>query len=185
MITCGCLHPIGDYMADKKADKPAEERLFTVPLRKEWLKVPMNKRAKRSVSTIRAHLSRHMKVPETEVKVSAKLNDEIWVRGAGKPPSKIRLKASLDLSSGHLHALLPDEKPPAKEEKKAKPAEEKKPEESTLKGAGKPAAAPTGVESMKEAVEKAADKATTKEAVEKAVKEEKAKKADSEKPEKK
>ena len=101
-------------MADQKPQK-AEEKLFTVPLRKEWLKVPLNKRAKRSVNTLRSFLSRHMKVPAESVKVSAKLNDSIWTRGAGKPPSKVRIKASLDIKEGLLHAMLPDEKPPVKE----------------------------------------------------------------------
>lgn len=112
-------------MAEKK---PAEERLFTVPLRREWLKARKNRRARRSITTIRSHLSRHMKVPETDIRVSSKLNETIWLRGAAKPPAKVRLKASLDSSTGMLHALLPDEKPP--EPKKEKPEKGAKPEEA-------------------------------------------------------
>jgi ribosomal protein L31E len=111
-------------MAEKSGDKgaPTDERLFTVPLRKEWLKVPMNKRARRSAKTIKSHLSRHMKVPETAIRISGELNKALWIRGAGKPPGKIRLKASFDAKAGLLHATLPDEKPPVKEEKKGKDA---------------------------------------------------------------
>ncbi len=120
-------------MAEKKAskDKPAEERLLTVPLRREWLKATRNRRARRSITAIRAHLSRHMKVPEADIRISARLNDSIWIRGAGKPPARIRLKASLDASTGMLHARLPDEEAPKAEKKKGeKPKEEeaKKPE---------------------------------------------------------
>jgi large subunit ribosomal protein L31e len=132
-------------MADKKTQKesgPAEERLLTIPLRREWLKAPMNYRAKRSVTTIRGFLSKHMHVPLADVKISAKLNDFIWNSGAGKPPSRVRLKASLDSSTGKLMALLPDEKPPEakKEEKKTeKPKEEKPPATGTEESKPEPA----------------------------------------------
>jgi len=105
-------------MADKKGDNVSEERLFTIPLRKEWLKVPLNKRAKRSIRTIKVHLSRHMKVPDKSIRISAELNKTVWIRGAGKPPSKVRIKARFDATDGILHAMLPDEKPPAKEKEK-------------------------------------------------------------------
>jgi large subunit ribosomal protein L31e len=139
---------------------PADERLFTVPLRKEFLKVPSNKRARRSVATIRSHLSRHMKTPESDVRLSGKLNDTIWTRGAAKPPGKIRLKASFDASTGHLNAMLPDEKPPEKDKK----------------GKSKDAATPqgTGKADVTEAADKAAATEDVKKAVDKAVPEEKA-----------
>jgi ribosomal protein L31E len=110
---------------------PADEMLLTIPLRREWLKAPRNRRARRSITTIRAFLSRHMKVPETDIRISARLNNTIWVGGAGKPPAKIRIKASLDASTGLLHARLPDEEAPkpekkGKEEKPEKPGEPKK-----------------------------------------------------------
>lgn len=104
-------------MAEKGSkERPAEERLFTVPLRREWLKASMNRRAGRSVAAIGGYLSRHMKVPEGNIRISAGINDALWIRGAGKPPARVRLKASLD-ASGILRAGLPDEKPPEKEEK--------------------------------------------------------------------
>jgi large subunit ribosomal protein L31e len=130
-------------MADSKTPA-AEEKLFTIPLRKEFLKVPMNKRAKRSMNTIRKFLSRHMKVPETEVRISPMLNQTIWVRGAAKPPSKVRIKATLDMKEGLLFAGMPDELPPA-------PKDEKKSET-------KP---PVDKDAVKELVEKATQKATS------------------------
>ncbi len=153
-------------MADKqKAKAPNEERLFTVPLRKQWLRVPMNKRAKRSVRTIRSHLSRHMKVPEADIRVSSGVNKAVWVRGAGKPPSKVRLKAHLDAAEGKLHALLPDEQPPVKEEKKAK-------EPEGMKGALQQV-----VDKAKSGQSTEGGKAEMKKAVDEAVKEQKTQEA--------
>ena len=161
---------------DKKASA-ADERLFTVPLRKEWLKVPLNKRAKRSVRTIKAHLSRHMKVPEADVRISAELNKSIWIRGAGKPSSKIRLKAVFDAATGNLNAMLPDEKSVVKDDKKAKKQEDDKAAEAN---------APAGKEGVVEDIKKVAEKATSKEevkkAVDNAVAEEKAKPTESQVP---
>ncbi len=144
----------GKASSRKPSPKPspaADEKLFTIPLRKEWLKAPLNKRARRSINTIRAFLSRHMKIPETEIKISAKLNNAIWFRGAGKPPSKMRIKASFDAEAGLLHAVLPDEElSPRKEKEKPK----KTKEEETKAG-------------IKETVEKVLKKAADKEEVKK------------------
>ena len=136
--------------ATKAAKQPkpaAEEKLFTIPLRKQWLKVPKNKRAKRSISTIRAYLSRHMKIPETEVRISTKLNDSVWIRGAGKPPGRTKIKASFDAEAGMVFASLPDEVFPIKDKKgksKEKPSADKKDE---------------ALSALKEAADKAVDKA--------------------------
>jgi ribosomal protein L31E len=143
-------------MADKKTPgKAAEEKLFTVPLRREWLKVPQNKRARRSVRTVRGFLVRHMKVPEHDIRISAKLNDSIWMSGAAKPPAKVRIKATFDAESGLLHAGLPDEVPPVKEDKKKK--KESPPKEEDVKKAVEEAAKGTPEEARK-AVEKAVEK---------------------------
>ncbi len=160
-------------MADSKTQKAAtaDEKLFTIPLRKEFLKVPKNRRAKRSMNTIRAFLSRHMKVPETEVRISPMLNQNIWVRGAAKPPSKVRIKATLDMKEGLLFASMPDEKPPS-------------PKDDTQKGTGKKAEAkpPVDKDAVKELLEKATAKATGKEEIKKLVDQAVAEGKSSEKP---
>jgi ribosomal protein L31E len=119
-------------MAEKKSKEgPADERLLTIPLRRSWLKAPMNRRAGQSLKAVKAYLAKHMKIPEADIRISAKLNNTIWIRGAGKPPGKIRIKASLDATTGNLHARLPDEEiPKAKEEKKPEKPEEAKKEET-------------------------------------------------------
>jgi ribosomal protein L31E len=167
-------------MAEKEkaaAKQPAaEERLFTIPLRREWLKTTMNRRARRSIATIRGHLSRHMKVPEKDIRVSVKLNDSIWVRGAGKPPAKIRLKASLDASTGLLHARLPNEEAPRPEKKPAKgekPADKEK-AMAAVKEAAEKAMSDEGVKKAAEEVK--AEQPSTKESKEPEKKEQRAEK---------
>lgn len=70
---------------------------FTIPLRKEFLKVPRYKRAKRAIKAIRNFLIRHMKIRDKDprkIKIDVNLNNEIWYRGIKKPPSKIKVIAT-------------------------------------------------------------------------------------------
>ncbi|MBI4147891.1 50S ribosomal protein L31e [Candidatus Woesearchaeota archaeon] len=101
------------------------ERTFTIPLRKEWLKAPKYRRAKRTIAAVRDFLTQHMK--PVELKLGTYLNLEIWKHGINNPPARIRVTAKKD-DKGVVMAELfgaPVEKP--KEEKKtAKKAEEKK-----------------------------------------------------------
>src|SRR3989344_6254936 len=95
------------------------ERTFTIPLRKEWLKAPKYKRAKRTISAVRDFLARHMK--PVELKLGKYLNLEVWKHGIKNPPSRIRVTAKKD-DKGVVVAELfgaPVEKPvEAKTEKK-------------------------------------------------------------------
>ena len=100
----------------------ANERLYTVPLRKEFLKAPRVKRANRAVKTIQTFLRKHMKTEE--VRVSQKVNETIWVRGIHHPPSKIKLKARRE--GEIVYALLPDEKFEVKKKEEKKPEAESK-----------------------------------------------------------
>lgn len=93
-------------MADKKTSSEQPERIYTVPLRAEWLKGSSLKRAGRSTDTVRKFLSRHMKAGT--VKISGKLNARLWARGLKKPPASIRLKARMD-KDGVVTAMLPEE----------------------------------------------------------------------------
>jgi len=74
----------------------ATQREYTIPLRREWMKVVRYKRTRRSVKAIKAYIARHMKVPErdvSKVKLDVYLNNELWFRGAKSPPTKIRVLA--------------------------------------------------------------------------------------------
>jgi len=91
-----------------------KERVYTIPLRRVWVEVPRVRRANRSVSEIKRFLSRHMHAEN--VQISKALNEIIWKRGAKKPPAKLKVKARLE--DNVVKAMLPEEKEPAKEEKK-------------------------------------------------------------------
>jgi len=99
-------------MAEKETQK-VEERLYTIPLRPEWRKGPKIKRAGRAADAVRKYLARHAKAGE--VKISGKLNMQIWSRGLKNPPPKIRVKAIE--KDGIVTAMLPDEEIAKEEEK--------------------------------------------------------------------
>ncbi len=69
-----------------------EERIITVPLRKA-MGAPRTKRAARAIKAIREHVMQHMKAKNEDVWIDPKINEQIWARGIGKPPKRIRVKA--------------------------------------------------------------------------------------------
>lgn len=124
------------------------ERTFTIPLRKEWLKAPKYKRAKRTIAAVFAFLERHMK--SSDVKLGKYLNLEVWKHGIKNPPSRIRVTAKKD-DKGVVVAELVDAPVEKKEDKKAAKKEEQKVEEKKPETPAKPAekkaeaVAPSGV----------------------------------------
>jgi len=156
-------------MADKKPKAESKEakiileRVYNVPLRKEWLKAPSHKRAKKAIRGLRLFLAQHMKAEFENIKVGMWANEHIWAQGTKKPPHHIQVKATKD-DAGIVRAELTeftvrqkimqersdklkaelDKKPAKKEEKKeetkkdetkseAKKEEEKKEEISIEK----------------------------------------------------
>lgn len=72
------------------------EREYTIPLRKEWTKVPSYKRTAKSVKAIKEFIAKHMKVPNRDlnlVKIDSYLNNEVWYRGSATPPARVTVKA--------------------------------------------------------------------------------------------
>ncbi|MDO8516692.1 MAG: 50S ribosomal protein L31e [Nanoarchaeota archaeon] len=84
-------------MAENKTESKIElEREYVIPLRKQILKVPRYKRAKKAIRTIKEFIAKHMKVEYRDignVKIDRYLNQEIWFRGIKNPPVKIKVKA--------------------------------------------------------------------------------------------
>jgi len=81
---------------EKKEEKAELEREYVIPLRRNAMKVPRYKRAKKAVKAIKEFLAKHMKVEDRDtrkVKVNMYLNNEVWFRGIKKPPAKIKVKA--------------------------------------------------------------------------------------------
>lgn len=116
------------------------ERTYTIPLRKEWLKIPKYKRAKKAVTAVKQFLKKHLKVNReikrdyTDIKLGRYLNLELWHHGIRNPPSRIKVTVQKD-DKGIVRAELFG-KPivvEKKEEKKEKGLTEKIKEKVTGK----------------------------------------------------
>src|SRR3989338_1888997 len=89
-----CLWRLKYKMAETKTN--TLEREYTIPLRKEWTKVPSYKRTAKSVKAIKEFIAKHMKVPNRDldnVKIDSYLNNEVWYRGGSTPPARVTVKA--------------------------------------------------------------------------------------------
>ncbi len=101
------------------------ERTYTIPLRKEWLKVPKYKRAKKTVAAVREFLEQHMK--SADVRLGKYLNLAVWKHGIKNPPSRLRITAAKDDKNTVRAELFGAPKEETTKEKKTKKtAEEKK-----------------------------------------------------------
>src|SRR3989344_5088093 len=123
-------------MAKAKTETKQEERIYVIPLLKEWSKVPRYKRSKKAIKAIREFLVRHMKIRDRDlnkIRIDKFVNEEVWFRGIKKPPKKIKIKA---IKEGDIvRVYLVDFKDKlkfkkAREERGSKTAEEKKKEKT-------------------------------------------------------
>ncbi len=69
----------------------ADEKVFTIPLRREFLKVAKYRRTNKAVAAVRKFIARHMKVQE--VKIGKELNLFLWAHGMKNPPSRVKVKS--------------------------------------------------------------------------------------------
>jgi len=109
----------------KKKEKKAEvklERVYNVPLRREWLKSPLHRRSKKAVSALKQFLSKHMKADIKDIKIGPYLNEKIWERGIRFPPHHVKVNAKKD-SEGKVNAELVGAPVPKEEKKKEKKKE--------------------------------------------------------------
>ena len=122
----------------KAKTEPAKilEREYTIPLRREFLKVPRYKRANKAIKAIKQFLVRHMKVYDRDlnkIKIDKYVNEEIWFRGIKKPPVKIKIKA-IKKEDGTVFVELAEIPPIIKykieREKRKEKAEKRKPEKT-------------------------------------------------------
>ena len=102
----------------------AEEKIFTIPLRKEFLKKPKYRRTKKAVTTVKEFITRHLKVEV--VNIGSHLNEAIWSKGKRNPPSKIKVKAIVEEKVAYVEL-------PEFEFLKAKPKEEKEDKKESKK----------------------------------------------------
>ena len=105
-------------MATKK-ETAALERVYNVPLRREYLKVQYWRRTEKAVTALREFLQKHMK--SSEVKMSPEVNEALWNHGIRNPPHHIKVTASKN-DKGEVMAQLfgHEEKAQAKTVKKVK-----------------------------------------------------------------
>ncbi|MBU2639720.1 MAG: 60S ribosomal protein L31 [Nanoarchaeota archaeon] len=112
-----------------------EEKIYTVPLRKGFLKVPRYDRSRKAKDVLKEFLKKHLK---KDVKIGKYLNLEIWKQGRQNPPSrvKIRIEESKDKIIAELinapREKLKEEKKEIKKKKSevAEKQEEEKKEET-------------------------------------------------------
>ena len=111
------------------------ERLYTIPLRKEFQKVPNYKKTSKSIKAIRAFAQKHMKC--NNVMIGKHLNLEMWKHGRKNPPPRIKVKMikekkkEKDKEIEYVIVELPHikiEKPVEKKKKKEEAKEEAKEE---------------------------------------------------------
>ena len=113
------------------------ERQYVIPLRKEWLKTPMHKRAKKAILGVRRFLSQHMKVDLKDVKLEKWLNEKIWEHGMKNPTHKVKVNVTKD-EKGIVRAQLAElsekaKKIDAKEKARAEAFSKKKGEKKEEK----------------------------------------------------
>ncbi len=113
----------------------ATEQTMTVNLRKDFVDTPLYKRAKKAVTSLRAHIMQHTKA--SEVKIGKYLNLKMWERGMRNPAHKVTFIVKKDdkgVATAELANIPVKKQKPAKAGKKAaekkaeKPAEIKAPE---------------------------------------------------------
>jgi len=106
------------------------ERLYTIPLRREFSKAPNYKRTSKAIKAIRNFAQKHMKCDN--VKIGKHLNLEIWKHGRKNPPPRIKVKMikekkkEKDKEIEYIIIELPHIKieKPVEKKKKEKPKEE-------------------------------------------------------------
>jgi large subunit ribosomal protein L31e len=99
----------------------SDERMFTIPLRKELLKAPKYKRSTKAVRATRAYLIK--KTHADNVLIGQELNHKLHEHGRKYPPTKIQVKVYKFKEK--LIANLPDVPMLKEEEPKKKTTTEK------------------------------------------------------------
>ena len=79
------------------------ERVYNIPLRKEFLKVANWKRTSKAVKAAREFLIKHMK--SEKILLGEKLNLKLWENGIRKPPHHVKVTAIKD-DDGTVRAEL-------------------------------------------------------------------------------
>ncbi len=98
------------------------ERVYNVPLRREFLKVPKYKRAKKAVIALREFLIRHMK--SENIIIGREVNEYIWTKGIENPPHHVKIVAKKE--EDKVFVNLADKKESKAEKEKKEKLEKKR-----------------------------------------------------------
>lgn len=91
------------------------EQIYIIPLRKEFLKVPKYKRAKKATTALRQYLRKHVK--KEKILLSKALNEYIWKHGIKNPPAKVKVSVET-IDTATAKAKLFGEQPEKNKESK-------------------------------------------------------------------
>lgn len=144
------------------------ERTYNIPLRREFIKAPLNRKAKKASIALREFLVKHMK--SDNIKIGKSLNEELWKHGIKNPPHHVKVSVIKD-EKGAVYADLFGVKIdiPKKDDKKKKadtPIEKLKEKLGEKKESPKSKVVEKDAEIVKETKEtKKADKKDTKDEV--------------------
>jgi len=70
------------------------ERVYNVPLRREYMKVVSWRRAKKAVKALRQFIAKHMK--SDNIILGRHVNKELWKHGIKNPPHHVKISAKKD-----------------------------------------------------------------------------------------
>ena len=141
------------------------ERIYNIPLRKQFRRAPSYMRAKRAIRAVRDFLQRHMK--SKDIRLGPYLNMRIWEKGIKSPPHHVEVKVVKDdegIVRAELIGMREDFLTGNKEEKKSKrqiakeKAEEKQLAEAKQKEESKKTEDKKETESGKDAEKEAGSK---------------------------
>jgi large subunit ribosomal protein L31e len=111
---------------EKKESKIILERTYIIPLRREFIKVPKYRKAKKAIIGVKEFLMKHMK--SDNVKVGKSINLKVWENGIKNPPAKVQVNV-VKYDDGLVVAELVGAPVKVKEDKK----KEAKSKKSTVK----------------------------------------------------
>ncbi len=132
------------------------ERMYNVPLRKEFLKVPKYKRAKKAVTALREFLVRHMK--SENIIIGKDVNEYIWDNGIENPPHHVKIVAKKE--DDKVFVSLADKKESKAEKEKKEKLEKKREKTKKRKEALAENKEETEEKSEEESLESAIEKET-------------------------
>lgn len=130
-----------------QAQSQGFERVYIVPLRREFLKVPKYKRAKKAVTALKEFLKKHVK---KDVKIKKELNEYLWSKGIKNPPHKVKIKVFEEKNILYANLFTVKEK---EKKEKAKITEKVKKYEEKLKKEAEATEEKTEQETKKEELE--------------------------------